>query len=348
MIILNSDNKDHRAIWISLVEKELAGEPMLLPSYLELFCSAGDKAMCAFGEFNSGKILYPFIKRIIPGVRDVFDLTSSYGYGGPCVIGCVSSEEKATFWSSTQTAAGEANVVSEFIRFMLGREEECDYPGQIVKRSSNVIRLLDIDLDTMWMEFGHKIRKNVIKASSFDLQFVVDKGENLEDFMRIYYSTMDRCDAKENYYFKRDFYEKLNTELTNHAIYFYVLKDGQVISTELVLYGKENMYSYLGGSMSEFFYMRPNDFLKYEIIRWGHEKGIQNYILGGGYKGDDGIFRYKQNFAPEGVVKFFTGQRVFDQEKYEKLVSLRNKKAIREGGEPVSGETHSFFPLYRV
>lgn len=37
---------------------------------------------------------------------------------------------------------------------------------------------------------------------------------------------------------------------------------------------------------------RANDFLKFEVIKWAKEKGFKNYVLGGGYGTDDGIFQY--------------------------------------------------------
>ena len=101
--------------------------------------------------------------------------------------------------------------------------------------------------------------------------------------------------------------------------------------------GTDTMYSYLGGTDEEYFAYRPNDFLKYHIIRWGFEHGYRQFVLGGGYGADDGIFRYKKSFAPEGIVRFYTGQAVFDSTGYDALCALRTDL-------PNSG----FFPRYRA
>ncbi|MCB6759171.1 GNAT family N-acetyltransferase, partial [Phocaeicola vulgatus] len=86
---------------------------------------------------------------------------------------------------------------------------------------------------------------------------------------------------EEDFYFNREFFEKINKMKGNFA-YFYVLYENKIISTELVIYGTENAYSYLGGTDSQYFGLRPNDFLKFEIIKWAKEKGLRNFILGGG------------------------------------------------------------------
>ena len=121
--------------------------------------------------------------------------------------------------------------------------------------------------------------------------------------------------------------------------YFHVLYEGQVISTELVIYGSENAYSYLGGTDSHYFHVRPNDFLKVEIIKWAKEKGLRNFVLGGGYGSDDGIYRYKKSFAPEGEMDFYIGKRIIDKEKYDQFTRM-NFNLIEMDSD--------FFPLYRT
>ena len=95
-----------------------------------------------------------------------------------------------------------------------------------------------------------------------------------------------------------------------------------------MIYGGENAYSFLGGTDSEFFDFRPNDLLKFEIIKWAKEKGLKNFILGGGYGEDDGIFQYKSCLAPHGIVDFYIGKKIYDENSYEKLISIR-KNSIK-------------------
>lgn len=120
-------------------------------------------------------------------------------------------------------------------------------------------------------------------------------------------------------------------------MYFNVVYEGKIISTELVIYGAKNCYSYLGGTDEDYFDVRPNDYLKYEIIKWAKEKGLKNFVLGGGYGSDDGIFQYKLCLAPHGERDFHIGKRIFDKVVYDKLVAIRSEEELNE----------NYFPLYR-
>ena len=228
-------------------------------------------------------------------------------------------------------------MVSEFVRFELFSNSRDGYYGQVVQRTNNIVRALDRPMDEMLMDFEHKVRKNLKKANASGLEILIeDTEEHLEDFLQIYYGTMDRNDATQNYYFKEDFFRQID-QLKGNYMYFHVLLEGKMIATELVIMGSDTMYSYLGGTNGEYFAHRPNDFLKYHIIKWGTENGYRQFVLGGGYGADDGIFRYKKSFSPNGVVPFYTGQAILDQTGYDDLVSLRTDL-------PESG----FFPRYRA
>ena len=84
--------------------------------------------------------------------------------------------------------------------------------------------------------------------------------------------------------------------------------------------------------MSSAFPKRPNDLLKHEVATWALNNGKDYYVLGGGYEGEDGIYRYKRAFAPEGLRPFRTWRAVIDDDAYAALV-----KASRTGG-PVEEE----------
>ena len=126
--------------------------------------------------------------------------------------------------------------------------------------------------------------------------------------------------------------------MKNNIVFFYVIYKNKIISAELVIYGSENAYSYLGGTDNNYFELRPNDFLKFEAIKWLKEKGLKNFVLGGGYGVDDGIFRYKKSFAPDGILNLYIGMKIFIEATYQKLVVIRIDEIDMES---------PYFPLYR-
>lgn len=272
-----------------------------------------------------------------------YDLSTPYGYGG--WIGIISNYEKLL--KEWEEYCREKKFISEFVRFELFTDYYKYFGGEVESRTHNVVRSLDMSLEQMWMDFKPKVRKNVKRANTYNLRVIRDsEGKYLDDFLKIYYLTMDRNSAEKEYYFNKNFYETLN-EMKDNIIYFHVVcndketgKDS-IISSELVIYGAENCYSYLGGTDNKYFEMRPNDFLKYEIIKWGIEKGLKNFVLGGGYGSDDGIFQYKKNLAPNGIVDFYIGKKIFNKQVYSELVELRTAE------NPVC-KNSSFFPQYRA
>ena len=66
---------------------------------------------------------------------------------------------------------------------------------------NNIVRKLNMPIEEMMMDFEHKVRKNIKKAIRNNLAVTIDQtGETLETFLEIYYATMQRCDAKEDYF----------------------------------------------------------------------------------------------------------------------------------------------------
>ncbi len=265
-----------------------------------------------------------------------FDLITPYGYGG--FMGEIKEYERLN--AEYNAYCKENNYICEFVRFNLFSRYHKYYDGQVFSATHNIVRDLEPSMDVMWMGFRQKVRKNVKRAVNSGLKILVeDTDAHLKDFLDIYYATMNRCGAQDEYYFSEQFFETLNN-MNDNIMYFYVLFEGEIISTELVIYGGESAYSFLGGTKHDYFHLRPNDYLKLEIIKWCKEKGLKNFVLGGGYGSDDGIFQYKFCFAPEGVVDFYIGKKILDEEKYKELCELRGMKTedLYEG----------FFPRYRL
>lgn len=344
--VLDAAVAEERTAWVELWAQSPTRDVFAHPAYVSLFLQDGHCAKAAIlSEPDGSCVLYPFILRdltVEPAWRDqpgpLSDITTAYGYGGAIWWGGPNAESIAqNFWISFDAWTREMGCVAEFVRFAVGGENLLPYPGTRTLRSHNIVRSLDHDPETIWMDFDAKVRKNVKKAKRCRL--VVDRddtGAELDAFLGIYASTMNRREAHSTYYFSRDFFEAIHLGLAGSFAYFHARLDGEIVSSELVLVSGDALYSFLGGTDSDHFDLRPNDLLKFEIIEWGRQSGKKRYVLGGGAQPGDGIERYKRSFAPGGIVEFTTGQRVLDPGRYEELVASRG----------VSTET-SFFPAYR-
>ena len=330
------DRAEWEQIWAEWPEREVAAHP----AYSELFAAPNERVLAATLATESGRIFYPFLLRVIPQNQfheTFYDVTTAYGYGGPSCFGEASAEVLAdAFWSALDEWFVHERVVSEFIRFSLFSGADSWYPGSVVERQPNIVVPVDVDDDTLWRGFESKVRKNVKRARTSGVRIVVDSaGEALNEFLDVYHATMSRRHADEQFFYAPEFFEYIHQNLVGQFAYFHAYHDGAVISSELVLVSADTVYSYLGGTRVEAFPYRPNDLLKYEIIRWAREQGKKRFVLGGGVSPGDGIERYKRAFFPDGSLPFKTGQRILLPEVYRRLVD--GSTAVRAG----------YFPEYR-
>jgi hypothetical protein len=323
--------------WASWPQREVHAHP----GYVSLFEDAHTHALCAAWRSEGACVLYPFLLRDLraePFLVDAADTITPYGYGGAFSWGAKHESVAPRFWEAFDEWAAERRVVSELVRFALFDEELLPYPGERDQRLVNAVRDLAPSADELWMDFEHKVRKNVKKARRAEVQIEFDEaGARLDDFLRLYAHTLERREAAERYAFPREFFERIHDALAGQFVYVHALHENRVVSSELVLLSEHNAYSFLGGTDSDAYDLRPNDLLKHETILWAKEAGKSRFVLGGGYTDDDGIFRYKRSFAPHGLMPFCIGRRVFQPALYAELTE-------RAG----ATDERAFFPAYRA
>jgi hypothetical protein len=342
--IWDAGNPAELAAWTGLWERWPGREVWAHPHYARLFAQADQQTLAAVWEGDDGGVIYPFILRPLSALEwnddddPRCDLVTPYGYGGAFAWG----RQEHGFWDAFDAWAAGIQLVSGFTRLSLFADQLLPFRGEVGGDLPNVIRSLDLDDDALWRDYAHKVRKNVNRARREELTVSMDTtGERLGDFLRIYAATMDRRDAAEGYYFGDDFFRAIVDELPGQWLLAHVLDGDAVVSTELVLLSQDSMYSFLGGTVSAAFPKRPNDLLKHELSLWGRRNGKKAYVLGGGYGGPDGIFKYKKGFAPGGVVTFQSGRRVFDEKAHNELCARRRQS------DPAWAPRDGFFPQYR-
>ena len=328
--------------WLDLWQQSPAREVFAHPAYAALFEDEKTSARAIFWEGEQGRVLYPFLLRALKGepfwkpeAGEAFDMVTPYGYGGPVVIGGEGSLALfRDFYAALEPWARDHQVVTEFVRFSLFGEAPRAYYGEVLHHNDNIVVDLSLDEQALWKGFRHKVRKNVKTARSAGIHIEADPaGSRLGDFLKVFYHTLERRKAERHYFMPSSFFEKLRQLLPDQCCYFHAIHQGQVVASELVLLSATRIYSYLGGTMSDSFPLRPGDLLKYHIMQWARQQGYRQFIIGGGHQPHDGIFAFKQAFAQEGIMPFFIGKKVFDREGYEALTSGRGK-----GG---------YFPEYR-
>ncbi|MBE6336704.1 MAG: GNAT family N-acetyltransferase [Lentimicrobiaceae bacterium] len=301
------------------------------PNYAKVYKDIDGSSDTFVFECQYGKITNTYIKRKvcwqIEGIT-YYDIVTPYGYGGPLAENVSDVKKLLIEYKKAFTEyCKEHNIICEFIRFHLYENVDIreNYYGETQHILDNVVVSTKNDFENdIWMSYAHKVRKNVKKALKNDLSVIIENNLNhIDDFLYIYNLTMDRNNANDYYYFKDSYFKSIAELLPDNYMYFHVIKDGKICSTELVLCSEKYAYSFLGGTLTEYYEFRPNDYLKNEIIKWCNKTGREYFILGGGYHKDDGIYRYKKGFTSDPDVPFYIGKYIFDEQIYNKIVEVR-------------------------
>lgn len=359
MQILNPENTNDRALWLQLWQAS-EREPFAHPAYMELYAGQDAAARCALYENVTGQVFYPFLLRNIPRKNGrmpsgtpAFDIISPYGYGGPLLVEkpaknrmmdagntaqAIKNEQKTAlfndFYRNFHQWAQQNHIVSEFVRFSLFSQAREHYFGRVEHNNDSVVCNLQRSQEALWKSLQPKVRRRVRSALKQGLMIEQDvRWASLNDFVEVYHATMRRLNAKPFYYFPKPFFESLKAALGEQCQLFNVRHENQMVASMLLLTSENRVYSFLSGGLRAFFHLSGNDLLQYHSIRWALESGFKTYVMGGGYKKNDGIFAFKEAFAPGSTLPFYTGKTIFDEKTYESLA----------GNTSYNG----FFPAYR-
>ncbi|HET6437213.1 MAG TPA: GNAT family N-acetyltransferase [Anaeromyxobacter sp.] len=349
--VLDAATPHGLAAWLELWRSWPGREVSAHPEYVRLFARPGDRVVCTVGRDAGGVTLFPLIVRPLaiepwaaPG-EGRQDAITPYGYGGPFSFG-EGPRDHGAFWAAQAAWCAEERIVSTFARLSLFPEQLAPVPGRVEVRAPNIAVPLSGGEEELWRGYDTRVRRWIRVAQASGLQVEVDAdGRRLDGFLAVYEHTMRRHGAEDWYFFPRGMFESLVARLPGQFAFFHALKDGEVVSSDLVLCSAENVYYFLGGTMSDAFSHGPNYLVKHAVARWAMGAGKRRYVLGGGYEPGDGVFRYKRGWARGGEVPFRVACLEHDAAGCRELRARRAAEAAARGEAwvPRAG----FFPEYR-
>ena len=296
-----------------------------------------------------GHIRHKFIKRkieqnVVPG--DYYDIITPYGYGGPIIESFTDDNKKDDlvqgFASEFMQYVVAENIVSEFIRFhpVLENVKDFDTIYNTEFNSHTVGTNLSYD-DPFMDEFSKQARKDIRKLlSNEDISYeVVEHPTDLNDFMEIYYSTMDRNDAADRYYFSEEYFQQIVDTLSEYVVTISVYLEDKLIAMGLYFAYGDYLHAHLSGTLSEYLSYSPAYLLRYALMEYGKANDYKFIHHGGGTTSDpkDGLLRFKQNFGKNTLFDFHLGKKIWDEEIYNALCEAWGKD-----------KDTSFFPAYRA
>lgn len=265
----------------------------------------------------------------------LFDFSTPYGYGGWIIEG----DNNEQLFEAYRSWNERNGIISEFIRFHpMVKNQESSRDFYNVVQLGEVVHLDLSSPEIIWNNIISKNRNVIRKAVKTGVKIYNGRyPEIYKTFKEIYNKTMDKDGADKYYYFEDEFYRSIMNDLPQNAQIFYAEKDSVVIAASIILAANGRMNYHLSGSLQEYSSFAPTNLLLYEVALWGFANGYKTLYLGGGVgSGEDSLFKFKRAFYRGDLNHFYIGKKIYQQEKYDELVRLRNLK------------DESFFPIYRA
>lgn len=331
-------------LWDSVVNSFSCYDVYYLSGYVKAFQIHGDGApQLLYYETEGLKAIYVFMKRktVIEGY---YDSVTPYGYGGVLFEGDRSEGNLQTFWKAYVEKMKDEGIVDNFVRYhpVLANAVPMKQISTVIDLGKTVAFDLSSE-EVIWNNIISKNRNMIRKAEKNGIE--IRHGKDIElfkDFKRIYNATMEKDHAEEYYFFGDAFYESIHRDLYDNYEMFYAVLNGEIIAMSIMLFANNQMHYHLSGSMIEYRNLAPSNLLLYKAALWGCEHGYKTFHLGGGVgSGEDNLYKFKAAFNRNSDYQFSIGKEIFDQEKYDELVSLRASKDNEFNSDS------NYFPLYR-
>jgi hypothetical protein len=306
--------------------------------YVKLYENGAEQAECVVCREGEKLMLFPFIARefAFEG-KNYKDFETAYGYGGP-VCNCDDKAFVKQALVSMRECCTENGFVAGFVRFhpLLQNQEGFEAVGHVIADRKTVAIDLDQPMDEVWRKEIHSKNRNMIrKAEKACCRFVVDDGyTKLNEFVRLYDSTMDKLSADGFYYFSDAYYENLVKGIPNSFLGYVENIEGTIISAAIFMYSGPYGHYHLSGSDKTQLTLSPNNFMLWNAAVELQKRGVRRFHLGGGTNGDEDnpLFMFKHRFSKD-TCQFCIGKMVFNEEVHEALCrdwEVKNPEKIEQ------------------
>lgn len=314
--------------------------------YAKLYLKSDEEKLFEYVyQENSRYVIFRSIKRPIIKIGNVFideelyDLETPYGYGGP-LANTTDTVFLQRAFQAYRVLCKQKNIVCEFIRF---------HPFNPISEQSALFdmclperNIVVVDLDNNVEErrkLYSKTTRNIVKKAETRLM-VEKESVKIDDFMGMYYETMQKNLANDFFYFKEDYFEKL-MKLDGVSLLATKLGDTYV-SIGFFMCGKDLAHYHLSANNQDFSRENGNYLLLDAAFEYAKEKGCRYMMLGGGRTSsiDDSLFKFKSKFSPFKMPFFIAGLDFLPEKRQElnKLWCQQNQES----------QVPKLFQLYRA
>jgi len=329
-----------------------------LPEYVRLDSEWNRAQPMAFlARSGAEELFIPYLLRryesLSPesmGREEVYDVVSPYGYPGLLLSDAARQSPKFAReamhrLSETLREMGACSAFFRMHPLLSNGLSELFPEGFFTAAGETVAMDLTLNEGELWkgIREGHQWTIKKCKKLGF-VPRMVSLRDHIERVMDIYRETMDRVQARDSYYFGRNYFAKL-AEMPGQVHCCVVESEGQPAAACIFFECGGIVQAHLGGTKSEFLRKSPFHLLLYSAAEWAKSRGNRYLHIGGGVGGsNDRLLQFKRGFSRL-LFPFSTLRLITDEEKYRELTARRAQAADVSVEDVYCGE---FFPAYRT
>lgn len=204
---------------------------------------------------------------------------------------------------------------------------------------------IEVSLDTtrprdeQYSSYISNHRRQIQKLKKQGFVCVQGGIEYLDDFLGIYYNTMDRVGATQVYYYEKSYFEFLLNEMPD-IMRFIVCKDADTIAAIGLFVECNGIVHYLyGGTAPGYLPISPSKLMLDSAREWANDIGAHTFHLGGSTDPRGPLYQFKMGFGGREHI-YSTWRYTVNQPVYDNLCRQAAEYAGIEPGD-------SYFPAYR-
>lgn len=306
------------------------------PEYIAMHRFKSTAQALMFKYRRSEKLwIYPFTITPITRIgkhhveKDVFDIETPYGYGGP-----LANTDDINFIAEAHHAfvtwCAAEGVVAEFVRFhpLLRNEHWAGPDTQIIRERENVsLNLARLDGDTL--PFDSKTCNMLKRAERLGVEAKEHSVEGCFDqFVDLYLRTMETIGADKYYFFSDEYFRLLKELIKDSGRLFVAEKNHTWIAAAVFLKGAKWIHYHLSASDPDKRLPGSTNLILYTCAKLARNEGLELLHLGGGRPGgseNDPLLKFKKSMATDSH-DFYIGKRIHNKEVYAYLRDLWEKQ----------------------
>ena len=274
------------------VLKRLPHDFYHLPEYSKLEGETNDAHPMAFSAMEGDRELFvPYLvrrcDRLFPeaGIAEIVrDVVSPYGYPGFLLSRSArdSSEFCQMALQRMSETFREQGICSAFFRMnsLLSERFSDLFPPDLLSPPSDTIAIdLTLAEEVIWENTRHGHQWVINKCQKLGYQpRMVSFSEHIDAFMEVYQETMDRVKARDNYYFGRDYFQKL-ASMPDYVHCCLVEFEGEIAAACVFFECSGIVQAHLGGTRSKYMKQSPFHLALHHAAGWAKSRNNRYFHL---------------------------------------------------------------------